>query len=82
MFVCVLISFPVLYVVCVCVCVCVYVCACVCDYVLVNYRVDSVLGNLVSICQSISSFPVLSAWEHTFVPREYLVTHLEDLFMK
>ncbi|CAI8006776.1 Nck-associated protein 1 homolog [Geodia barretti] len=45
-------------------------------------RSDIVLGNLVSICQSISSFPILSAWDHTFVPREYLVAHLEDLFMK
>lgn len=47
-----------------------------------SLKYDSIVGHLVSICQSFSSFPVLSAWDHTFVPREYLVPHLEDLFMK
>jgi NCK-associated protein 1 len=47
-----------------------------------SLKYDSVLGHLVLICQSISSFPILSAWDHTFVPREYLVPNLEDLFMK
>ena len=46
------------------------------------YRKDSSLQNLVSICFSVNCFPSITAWEHTFAPKEYLVSHLEDLFMK
>ena len=65
-------------------CVCVYVVSvCTCIHVhMYVCRHDNVLGHLVLICQSVNSFPILSAWDHTFVPREYLVPHLEDLFMK
>ncbi|XP_064384719.1 nck-associated protein 1 homolog [Halichondria panicea] len=45
-------------------------------------RVDSVLQTLVGLSFSVNCFPSITAWEHTFVPREYLVSHLEDLFMK
>lgn len=43
---------------------------------------DSSLQNMVAICFSVNCFPTITAWDHTFSPREYLVTHLEDLFMK
>ena len=47
-----------------------------------SHRQDSSVLNLVNICFSVNCFPSITAWEHTFVPREYLVPHLEDLFMK
>ena len=46
------------------------------------YRQDSIVQTLVDMSFSVNSFPSISVWEHTFVPREYLVSHLEDLFMK
>ena len=45
-------------------------------------RQDEKVNNLVAICFSVNCFPTISAWEHTFAPREYLVSNLEDLFMK
>lgn len=46
------------------------------------HRQDEKVNNLVAICFSVNCFPTISAWEHTFAPREYLVSNLEDLFMK
>ena len=40
------------------------------------------LSSLVHLCWSINHFPSITAWEHVFVPREYLVPHLEELFIR
>jgi len=40
------------------------------------------LSSLIHLCWSINHFPSITAWEHIFVPREYLVPHLEELFMR
>ena len=53
-----------------------------CTVYYVFYRQDEKVNNLVAICFSVNCFPTISAWEHTFAPREYLVSNLEDLFMK
>jgi len=47
-----------------------------------SVRQDASVRHLVNICFSVNCFPAITAWEHTFVPREYLVPYLEDLFMK
>ena len=43
---------------------------------------DFMLRNLVDLCFSLNYFPSILVWDHSFVPREYLVSHLEDLLMK
>ncbi|KAL5499346.1 hypothetical protein EMCRGX_G010742 [Ephydatia muelleri] len=43
---------------------------------------DLMLRNLVDLCFSLNCFPSILVWDHSFVPREYLVSHLEDLLMK
>ena len=40
------------------------------------------LSSLIHLCWSINHFPAITAWEHVFVPREYLVPHLEELFIR
>ena len=56
--------------------------AVICTVYYVFHRQDEKVNNLVAICFSVNCFPTISAWEHTFAPREYLVSNLEDLFMK
>ncbi|KAL5499329.1 hypothetical protein EMCRGX_G010719 [Ephydatia muelleri] len=43
---------------------------------------DFMLRNLVDLCFSLNCFPSILVWDLSFVPREYLVSHLEDLLMK
>eukprot|EP00731_Ephydatia_muelleri_P012521 Em0006g1415a len=43
---------------------------------------DLMLRNLVDLCFSLNCFPSILVWDHSFVPRQYLVSHLEDLLMK
>ena len=40
------------------------------------------LSSLIHLCWAINHFPAITAWEHVFVPREYLVPHLEELFIR
>ena len=48
----------------------------------ITHRKDFMLRNLVDLCYSLNCFPSILVWDHSFVPREYLVSHLEDLLMK
>eukprot|EP00731_Ephydatia_muelleri_P012654 Em0006g1548a len=43
---------------------------------------DLMLRNLVDLCFSLNCFLSILVWDHSFVLREYLVSHLEDLLMK
>ena len=43
---------------------------------------DVALTTLVNLCHTVTAFPSISAWDHTFTPREYLLSHLEDLFIR
>ncbi|XP_065902266.1 nck-associated protein 1 homolog [Dysidea avara] len=43
---------------------------------------DSLLSSLIHLCWSINHLSSVTAWEHIFVPREYLVPHLEELFIR
>ena len=43
---------------------------------------DIALTTLVNLCHTVTGFPSISAWDHTFTPREYLLSHLEDLFIR
>ena len=56
---------------------------CTCDCVVIPHvRGDALLSSLIHLCWSINHFPSITAWEHVFVPREYLVPHLEELFIR
>ena len=46
------------------------------------HSADIALKVLVDLCHTLTAFPNISAWDHTFTPREYLVGHLEDLFIR
>ncbi|XP_065844432.1 nck-associated protein 1 homolog [Oscarella lobularis] len=43
---------------------------------------DANYALMTSLCMALNHVPVLTAWDHKFSPREYLVSHLEDLLAK
>ncbi|XP_003382558.1 PREDICTED: nck-associated protein 1-like [Amphimedon queenslandica] len=43
---------------------------------------DHAVRTLIDLCFTVTVFPSISAWDHTFTPREYLLPHLEELFIK
>jgi NCK-associated protein 1 len=43
---------------------------------------DQASTTLSDLCFTVTAFPSISAWDHTFTPREYLISHLEELFIK
>ncbi len=36
----------------------------------------------MDLCFTLTAFPTISAWDHTFTPREYIVNHIEDMFIR
>jgi NCK-associated protein 1 len=41
---------------------------------------DQTLIQLSNVSWSVNHYPTLSCWEHTFRPREYIISHLNELF--
>ncbi|XP_062504745.1 nck-associated protein 1-like [Corticium candelabrum] len=45
-------------------------------------ELDNHMLMLIGICSALNHVPMLTAWEHKFVPREYLGSHIEDLLSR
>jgi NCK-associated protein 1 len=45
-------------------------------------ELDGHMSMLIEVCSALNHVPILNAWDHKFIPREYLSTHIEDLLSK